>query len=122
MQEFFTIFVFYFKAKLINLEEKNMDHFKKCCLEHLKRHVKVPVTLKAACAFNGGERKYIGINNKIAFWSSYKYKNFLGPGNTTMALAFRFKGAYHLQSNRYFFMSQIKIILKFKKNQEATQN
>ena len=27
-------------------------------------------------AFNGGERKYIGINNKIAFWSSYKYKNF----------------------------------------------
>ena len=27
-------------------------------------------------AFNGGERKYIGVNNKIAFWSSYKYKNF----------------------------------------------
>ena len=29
-----------------------MAHFKKCCLEHLKRHVKVPVTLKVECAFN----------------------------------------------------------------------
>merc|ERR1712055_637257 len=27
-------------------------------------------------AFKGGERQYIGVNDKIAFWSSNRYKNF----------------------------------------------
>ena len=27
-------------------------------------------------AFKGGERQYIGVNGKIAFWSSNRYKNF----------------------------------------------
>ena len=30
-----------------------MAHLKKCCLEHVKRHIKVPVCLKVACAFKG---------------------------------------------------------------------
>ena len=51
IQESFTTFILHFKAKLINLEEWNISHIKKCCQEYLKRQIKVPVTLKVACAF-----------------------------------------------------------------------
>ena len=80
-----------------------MAHFKKCCLEHLKRHIKVPVTLKVVCAFNIKSDFYF--TNLLAIVKPTKL--FLGSKirRKKYSLCYLVKGTYHLQSNRYFYIS-----------------
>ena len=69
-----------------------MAHLKKCFLEHLKRHIKVPVTLKVVCTFKKSPNcTHLSFKSKRNNEERYMFSDL--------------KGACHLQSNRYFYMS-----------------
>ena len=50
-----------------------MAHLKKCCLEHVKRHIKVPVSLKVACAFKEFGANILKINQKFSSQWIFEY-------------------------------------------------